>query len=121
MDRKVCNGHPHSFQQTYPAAPVMMAFLPSKRPPPDLMLGLMLISLSDLFQTKIQNVRSSASLRSICLGTLWAHTSGGGAQYNAAYHLILVVGLGLVMHVLVQVPIAIIRCTIATVRSLIDF
>lgn len=36
------------FMQTYPAAPVMMAFLPSKRRlPPELMLGLMLI----LFQS----------------------------------------------------------------------
>lgn len=53
VDRK---GQPHSFQQTYPAAPVMMAFLPFKRPPPDLMLGLMLISSSGLFQKKIDKV-----------------------------------------------------------------
>lgn len=72
------------------------------------MLGLMLISLSDPFQAKRVQM-SEVRLRygvyvGHSLGT-HEHTSGGGVEYNysAAYHLILVVGLGLVMHVLVQV------------------
>lgn len=58
--------------QTYPAAPVMMAFLPSKRRPrpPELIVGLMLFSGQAIFLLFLQKDDGNGGCQKVGLGRL---------------------------------------------------
>lgn len=92
----VCNGgHRHIFfffMLTYPAAPVMMAFLPSKRrPPPELILGLMVIQFKRFLAKRRWEIVSEGRLGRVLdlfqEKARWERLANILCMYAAAYHL----------------------------------